>query len=575
MCECPPPTFLHQQSRDDPWYGRKMEEGLQAGLLPEQAPARTSPCKILLERPLRAGLLAVAIVTLAIIGFAAPKLLQPNFSGDSSPNNLFVNTTAPSPAPTDSPTYAPTALPTEQPTPVPSMPTAPPSMQPSPEPTIRPTPSPSLRPSSSSAPSPQILTCAPYTASNTNSDLQNYATCSIYACSSTVITASMCSSATGAGCTGDTYLRLYSSSNALLVSTDDGCGLCSLLTYTVPSTASCTTYSLHEGCYASNSCGGTVVVTLTPSTPYPSYSPVSSPTDSESSCFSGSQTVLLDSGRQQAMADTRSGDRVLVYSPPRPTFSMALISGGSYTGYPVQVPAPVCTLFEEATMPESPSNNSTIEIADVSRNGGSGLGFDNDAAILMAGQGFQFADIVVVPHKPNRRSMNFTVLETASGRRLELTGDHLIPASSCEDDTGLFTQWLQSSPPPPAAAAAQQSALRVPQSLHSSLAQWPTAMLKRAADVRVHDCIMTVSGPDAVTRLSWRSGEGAYTLVPSHGLLVVNGIVASPHARYHALADWYYMIHRTAYALQARWLLDSVGFDYINSCARVLQSLLP
>ena len=98
-----------------------------------------------------------------------------------------------------------------------------------------------------------------FTATNTNSARQNTVDEDIFACPGTTVTFSLCS-ATGASCSGDTYLRLYDDSGAEIATNDDSCGLCSSLTKTF--TAPCQTYTLAQGCYGSGSCGGAAVLTV-------------------------------------------------------------------------------------------------------------------------------------------------------------------------------------------------------------------------------------------------------------------------------------------------------------------------
>lgn len=105
-----------------------------------------------------------------------------------------------------------------------------------------------------------IFTCPFYTASNTNAASQNYSSCSFDACGQTTLTVSGCGM-----CTGDQYLKLVDSTNTVVVSQDEGCGSgsqCSIFTYSVPSGgATCTTFTIQEGCYSNKACSGTVTVT--------------------------------------------------------------------------------------------------------------------------------------------------------------------------------------------------------------------------------------------------------------------------------------------------------------------------
>ena len=219
--------------------------------------------------------------------------------------------TSPTAAPSTIPTCTPSVLPTPKPSACPSVrPSYVPSVPPTGAPTT-PTASPSAVPSSptiapSAVPSSPTLAptgyqlCAPYSATNTNYDTQNYASCYIYACPGATITASGCASTyAGAVCSGDQYLTLVSGSGVSLAVNDDYCGYCAQLSYMIPSTAGCQAYTLREGCYSSGSCtgtirilGGTVLVptaaptripTISPTTPTAAPSPVpTTPTASPS-----------------------------------------------------------------------------------------------------------------------------------------------------------------------------------------------------------------------------------------------------------------------------------------------------
>ena len=127
---------------------------------------------------------------------------------------------------------------------------------PSEAPTTRPTSTPTeLVPIPSSFPA--------FTATNTNSARQNTVDEDIFACPGTTVTFSLCS-ATGASCSGDTYLRLYDNSGAEVAKNDDGddasCGSCSSITRTF--TAPCQKYTLAQGCFYNDSCGGAAVLTV-------------------------------------------------------------------------------------------------------------------------------------------------------------------------------------------------------------------------------------------------------------------------------------------------------------------------
>lgn len=122
----------------------------------------------------------------------------------------------------DNPTLSPTTL-------VPTFisttprPTYPPCLIPITQiPTLNPT---SLKPTIGPASVLSYVQCDPFSATNTDSAIQNTASCTFAACSGNTFLISNC--AGGSTCNGDTLIRLYDSSNILVFTDDDFCGLCS------------------------------------------------------------------------------------------------------------------------------------------------------------------------------------------------------------------------------------------------------------------------------------------------------------------------------------------------------------
>lgn len=97
-----------------------------------------------------------------------------------------------------------------------------------------------------------------YSASNTNSAMQNTTNHSVYLNAGQTLRVGTCTVA-GASGSGDTYLRLYGVSATQVAANDDSCGLLSFLSYTAPQSG---TYQLRAGCYSSGSCSGTVAYTI-------------------------------------------------------------------------------------------------------------------------------------------------------------------------------------------------------------------------------------------------------------------------------------------------------------------------
>ena len=65
---------------------------------------------------------------------------------------------------------------------------------------------------------------------------------------------------------------------------------------------------------------------------------------------------------------------------------------------------------------------------------------------------------------------------------------------------------------------------------------------------------MTVSGKDMVSTVETVQGKGLYTVVTKEEYVVVNGIIASPFAANHMLANLYYNFHRFVYASSPSFL---------------------
>ena len=121
-----------------------------------------------------------------------------------------------------------------------------------------------------------------------------------------------------------------------------------------------------------------------------------------------------------------------------------------------------------------------------------------------------YSDVVFVPHGSNNDDSLFTHITTASGRDIKMTPSHIILAGPCH----------LSGPLP----------------------------LTYASSIRVNDCVMTVSGEDMVSTVETVQGKELYTIVTKEEYVVVNGIIASPFAANHMLANLYYNVHRFMYA---------------------------
>jgi Hint module len=132
--------------------------------------------------------------------------------------------------------------------------------------------------------------------------------------------------------------------------------------------------------------------------------------------------------------------------------------------------------------------------------------------------------VVFVPHGPNNQRSLFTHISTAAGSSIKVTSNHVIPAGPCNSIV--------------------------------------SPRLVYASEVRVGDCILTLSGKEAVSAVQIVQGEGLYTIVTGAEFLVVNGIVVSPFGANHEAAHLYYNIHRFLYTaapglLKWSWLIST------------------
>ncbi|MFP2964427.1 trypsin-like serine peptidase, partial [Myxococcus sp. 1LA] len=97
-----------------------------------------------------------------------------------------------------------------------------------------------------------------FSASNTNSVMQNTVNQDVTIAAGQLITVATCGMA-GASHTGDTYLRLFDGATQVAAN-DDACGgMGSRLTYVAPSA---TTLQIRAGCYSNAACSGTVAYTI-------------------------------------------------------------------------------------------------------------------------------------------------------------------------------------------------------------------------------------------------------------------------------------------------------------------------
>jgi Hint module len=161
---------------------------------------------------------------------------------------------------------------------------------------------------------------------------------------------------------------------------------------------------------------------------------------------------------------------------------------------------------------------------------------DRVLAADAAGRTF-YSDVVFLPHGPNKDSALFVQITTAHGRDIKMTHSHILPSGACNT----------ASPLP----------------------------LVYAKNVNVGDCVLTVSGEERVSAVGVLPGQGLYTVVTKEEYVVVNGIIASPFAVNHMMANLYYNMHRFVYE-SAPALCDSSFIrtaNEVRQCSRLHSAL--
>lgn len=118
-----------------------------------------------------------------------------------------------------------------------------------------------------------------------------------------------------------------------------------------------------------------------------------------------------------------------------------------------------------------------------------------------------YSPVIVVPHPLNSEKASFVRLTTESGRDIKMTADHLVMAGACG----------------------------------------ATPSLLQAGSLPMGACLHTVTGQDAIKSIViLPESTGVYTVVTASAsdLLIVNGVIASPFASNHLIANSFYNIHR-------------------------------
>ena len=121
-----------------------------------------------------------------------------------------------------------------------------------------------------------------------------------------------------------------------------------------------------------------------------------------------------------------------------------------------------------------------------------------------------FSEVIATPHSGDASKALFARIITQGGKDIKMTPSHLVLAGDCNANLSLVG----------------------------------------AGSVEAGQCIQTVDGQDQVLSNTNTESVGMRSVVTKAGdLVVINGVVASPFAVNHWLADAWYTIHRGAFAL--------------------------
>ena len=195
--------------------------------------------------------------------------------------------------------------------------------------------------------------------------------------------------------------------------------------------------------------------------------------------------------------------------------------GSTPTNVPGQVPtmAPITPSFAPVLAPTSSSTSpqscfagsETVMMATGESRAISAVQVGDEIAVAsMDGTFAGYSPVIAVPHAANTIQTTFVQISTVSGRDIKMTADHLVQGGNC--NAGLS--------------------------------------LVHAGALKTGECVQTVSGAEIIASVTTIAAEGIYTVVTKHdGLLIVNGIVASPFAVNHLVANSFYSVIRMLYSL--------------------------
>lgn len=163
---------------------------------------------------------------------------------------------------------------------------------------------------------------------------------------------------------------------------------------------------------------------------------------------------------------------------------------------------------------------------------------DSILTASLDGKNTQFSEVVAMPHGAglNDVKATFVHIQTSSGRGIKMTLDHLVLAKTASESTFHLVQ---------------------------------------AGTLVVGQYIATIDTEKIITSIDLMVQKGISTVVTSTGgLIVVNGIIASPFAVNHDLADSFYNIHRVVYYFSPKVLASTWIRDAVNMFAETIVNIL-
>lgn len=202
--------------------------------------------------------------------------------------------------------------------------------------------------------------------------------------------------------------------------------------------------------------------------------------------------------------------------------------------------APAAATQKPASAPSSSSSSScfagseTVALASGETRAISEINLGDEIAVAtMDGTFAGYSPVIAVPHAKNSIKASFAQISTVSGRDIKMTADHLVLGGACAAPS-----------------------------------------LVQAGSLKAGECVQTVSGAEAIASISTVESEGIYTVVTKHdGLLIVNGVVASPFAVNHLVTNSFYNIVRLMYRVMPSVAKTSVVGQVLSAFGDVFTSV--